>query len=71
MSTIKITVGDDGDKAADGGRQLAFGSWEVLARVLTGKRLELRRYARRHKTGSLSRRRWVATAATSTPTSGP
>jgi predicted transcriptional regulator len=30
-------------------RHLAFESWDALARVLTGKRMELLRYVRRHK----------------------
>ena len=29
-------------------RHLAFESWDALARVMTGKRLELLRYVRRH-----------------------
>jgi predicted transcriptional regulator len=32
---------------------LAFESWEALARVMTGKRLELLRYVHRHKVASV------------------
>ena len=34
-------------------RRLAFESWDALARVLTGKRMELLRYVRRHKVTSV------------------
>lgn len=34
-------------------RHLTFESWDVLARVLTAKRMELLRYARRHKVSSV------------------
>ena len=34
-------------------RHLTFESWDVLARVLTGKRMELLRYVRRHKVTSI------------------
>ncbi len=34
-------------------RHLAFESWEALARVLTGKRLELLRYVHRHEVASI------------------
>ena len=34
-------------------RHLAFESWDALARVLTGKRMELLRYVRRHKVTSI------------------
>jgi predicted transcriptional regulator len=34
-------------------RHLAFESWDALARVLTGKRMELLRYVRRHKVTSV------------------
>ena len=34
-------------------RHLAFESWDVLARVLTGKRMELLRYVHRHKVASI------------------
>jgi predicted transcriptional regulator len=69
MSEVKITVGGSiGEDAsrrfvdawhrAERGesfreRHLAFESWDTLARVLTGKRMELLRYVRRHKVGSV------------------
>ncbi len=34
-------------------RHLAFESWDTLARVLTGKRMELLRYVHRHKIASV------------------
>jgi predicted transcriptional regulator len=34
-------------------RHLAFESWDVLSRVLTAKRMELLRYARRHTVTSI------------------
>jgi predicted transcriptional regulator len=34
-------------------RHLAFESWDALARVMTGKRLELLHYVRRHKVPSV------------------
>jgi predicted transcriptional regulator len=34
-------------------RHLAFESWDALSRVLTGKRMELLRYVRRHKVASV------------------
>ncbi len=34
-------------------RHLAFESWDALARVLTGKRMELLRYVRRHEVASV------------------
>jgi predicted transcriptional regulator len=34
-------------------RQLAFKSWDALVRVLTGKRMELLRYVRRHRVVSV------------------
>src|SRR5580698_3993351 len=34
-------------------RHLAFESWDALVRVLTGKRMELLRYVRRHKVTSV------------------
>ena len=34
-------------------RRLAFESWDALARVLTGKRMALLRYVRRHKVSSV------------------
>src|SRR5271155_1743614 len=69
MSDVKITVGgsveedaarkfvDAWHRAEHGEtfheRHLAFESWDALARVLTGKRLELLRYVRRHKVASV------------------
>lgn len=69
MSNMKITVGGAMEKdasrrfvdawhRAEGGqafreRHLAFESWDALARVLTGKRMELLRYVRRHKVTSV------------------
>jgi predicted transcriptional regulator len=69
MSDVKITVGGalENDAArrfvdawhrAERGelfreRHLAFESWDALARVLTGKRMELLRYVRRHKVASV------------------
>ncbi len=69
MSKVKITVGGamedeasrrfvDAWHRADRGetfheRHLAFESWDALARVLTGKRMELLRYVRRHKVTSV------------------
>jgi predicted transcriptional regulator len=69
MSDVKITVGGalESDAArrfvdawhrAERGesfreRHLAFESWDALARVLTGKRMELLRYVRRHKVASV------------------
>jgi predicted transcriptional regulator len=34
-------------------RHIAFESWDALSRVLTGKRVELLRYVRCHKVGSV------------------
>jgi predicted transcriptional regulator len=34
-------------------RHLAFESWDALARVMTGKRMELLHYVRRHKVKSV------------------
>jgi predicted transcriptional regulator len=34
-------------------RHLAFESWDALARVLTGKRMKLLRYVRRHRVTSV------------------
>lgn len=64
MSDVKITVGGaiedeasrrlvDAWHRAERGetfheRHLAFESWDALARVLTGKRMELLRYVRHH-----------------------
>src|SRR5947209_3434349 len=69
MSEVKITVGgsveedasrrfvDAWHRAETGEsfreRHLAFESWDTLARVLTGKRMELLRYVRRHKVSSV------------------
>ncbi len=69
MGNLKITVGgaiedeavsrfvDAWHRAEQGEsfqeRHLAFESWEALARVLTGKRLELLRYVRRHEVASV------------------
>ncbi|MGA3081704.1 MAG: hypothetical protein ABSD44_10025 [Terracidiphilus sp.] len=69
MSDVKFTVGGameeeasrkfiDAWHRAERGesfheRHLAFESWEALARVLTGKRMELLRYVRRHNVTSV------------------
>ena len=69
MSDVKITVGgameDEASRRfvnawrrAEGGetfheRHLAFESWDALARVLTGKRMELLRYVRWHSATSV------------------
>ena len=69
MSDVKITVGGaiedesarrfvDAWHRAERGetfreRHLAFESWDALARVLTGKRMELLHYVRRHKVTSV------------------
>jgi len=69
MNDIKITVGgaleDDAARRfvdawhrGERGetfreRHLAFESWDALARVLTGKRMELLRYVRRHEVVSV------------------
>jgi predicted transcriptional regulator len=69
MSDIKITVGGaiedeaarnfvDAWHRAERGetlheRHLAFESWDTLARVLTGKRMELLRYVRRNTVTSV------------------
>jgi predicted transcriptional regulator len=69
MSDVKITVGGavevdaarrfvDAWRRAENGetfheRHLAFESWDALARVLTGKRMELLRYVRRHTVTSV------------------
>ena len=69
MSNMKMTVGGamekeasrrfiDAWRRAESGetfheRHLAFESWDALARVLTGKRMELLRYVRRHKVASV------------------
>jgi predicted transcriptional regulator len=69
VSEVKITVGGEfegeaarrfvgawhrakrGKKFQE--RHLAFESWDALARVLTGKRMELLHYVRRHKVTSI------------------
>jgi predicted transcriptional regulator len=69
MSKMKITVGGaledeasrrfvDAWHRAESGenfreRNLAFESWDTLARVLTGKRMELLRYVHRHDVTSV------------------
>src|SRR5580704_14278641 len=69
MNDVKITVGGgveeeasrrfvDAWHRAESGevfheRQLAFESWDALSRVLTGKRMELLRYVRRHDVTSV------------------
>ena len=69
MSDVKITVGGaiekeasrrfvDAWRRAERGeifheRHLAFESWDALARVLTGRRMELLRYVRRHRVASV------------------
>ena len=69
MTSVKMTVGGAMEKEAvhrfidawhraENGetfheRHLAFESWEGLARILTGKRMELLRYVRRHKVASV------------------
>jgi predicted transcriptional regulator len=75
MSDVKITVGGaietdstrrfvDAWHRAERGeifqeRHIAFENWDALARVLTGKRMELLRYVRRHTVKSV---RALATA---------
>jgi predicted transcriptional regulator len=69
MSKVKISVGGDLENAAarnfvgawhraERGKKfrehhLAFESWDALSRVLTGKRVELLRYVRRHEVKSI------------------
>ena len=69
MNDIKVTVGRPIEEDAARGfvdawhraergesfheRHLAFESWDALARVLTGKRMELLRHVRRHKVASI------------------
>lgn len=69
MSDVKITVGGAVEDEASGRfvdawhraqrgetfreRHLAFESWDALARVLTGKRMELLRYVRRNDVRSV------------------
>src|SRR5438445_1103564 len=69
MSDVKITVGGAMEEEASRRfvkawhraergetfreRHLAFESWDALARVMTGKRMELLHYVRRHKVASV------------------
>jgi predicted transcriptional regulator len=69
MSDVKITVGGAMEEEASrrfmnawhrakrgealDERHLAFESWDALARLLTGKRMELLHYVRRHKVASV------------------
>jgi predicted transcriptional regulator len=69
MTDVKITVGGEMEKdatrrfidawrRAEKGetfreRHLAFESWDAFARVLTGKRMELLHYVRRHNVVSI------------------
>jgi predicted transcriptional regulator len=69
MTKIKIMVGGDLEKEAthnfidswhraERGKKfrehnLGFESWDALARILTGKRMDLLRYVRRHKVVSV------------------
>ncbi len=69
MSHVKITVGGTMEEEASRRlvnawhraergetfheRHLAFESWDALARVMTGKRMELLHYVRRHKVTSV------------------
>jgi predicted transcriptional regulator len=69
MSDVKITVGGAIEDEATRGfvdawhraergesfreRNLAFESWDALARTLTSKRMELLRYVHRHKVASV------------------
>ena len=69
MHDVKVTVGGGFEqeasrrfisawrRAASGEafheRHLAFENWDALARVLTGKRMELLRYVRRHDVASI------------------
>jgi predicted transcriptional regulator len=69
MSRVRVTVGGAMEAEAEhsfveawhraaGGesfreRRLAFESWDALARVLTGKRMELLSYVRRHPAASV------------------
>jgi predicted transcriptional regulator len=69
MNDVKIAVGGgfeeeassrfiDAWRRAERGevfrqRHLAFESWDALVRVLTGKRMELLRYVRRHDVASI------------------
>jgi predicted transcriptional regulator len=69
MSDVKITVGGAMEEEASRRfvnawhraergetfheRHLAFESWDALARIMTGKRMELLHYVRRHKVASV------------------
>ena len=69
MSDVKVTVGGAMEEEASRGfvdawhraergeafheRHLAFESWDALARVMTGKRMELLHYVRWHKVTSV------------------
>jgi predicted transcriptional regulator len=69
MSDVKVTVGGAMEEEASSRfvdawhraqrgktfheRYLVFGNWDALARVLTGKRMELLRYVRRHDVTSV------------------
>jgi predicted transcriptional regulator len=69
MNDVKVTVGSaiqeeasrkfiDAWHRAERGevfheRHLSFETWDALARVLTGKRMEVLRYVRRHKVRSV------------------
>jgi predicted transcriptional regulator len=69
MNDVKVTVGRAMEEAASRRfvnawhraergenfheRHLAFESWDALARVMTGKRMELLHYVRRHKVSSV------------------
>ena len=82
MSDVKVTVGgnmendasrrfSDAWRRAERGktfheRHVAFESWDALARVLTGKRMELLRYVHRHISPASAhwQRRWDAITAT-------
>jgi predicted transcriptional regulator len=69
MNEVKVTVGGEMEKDASNRfidawkraergesfheRHLAFESWESLARVLSGRRMELLRYVRHHDVTSI------------------
>ncbi|HLY07151.1 MAG TPA: hypothetical protein VKR31_15505 [Rhizomicrobium sp.] len=69
MSKVRVTVGGRMEKDASRRfvdawrrarrgetfheRHIAFESWDALARVMTGKRMELLHYVRRHKVTSV------------------
>ncbi len=69
MTTMKVTAGGGFEEVASSRfieawhraergetfheRHLAFESWDALSRVLTGKRMELLRYVRRHEVMSI------------------